>query len=52
MVQNSPRVRFACGAKTYGRIISLLENEWGLSEETISELAAAKAEKARLMEKA
>ena len=37
-------------AKTYDRIIDLLENEWGLTEET--ELKDAKREKARLLEKA
>ena len=39
-------------AKTYDRIIDLLENEWGLSEETDSEVTAAKKEKTRLMGKA
>ena len=36
-------------AKTYDRIIELLENEWGLTEETASSLTAAKKEKARLL---
>ena len=35
-------------AKTYGRIVDLLENEWGLSEETDSSVGWAKKEKARL----
>ena len=37
-------------AETYDRIIDLLENEWGLTEET--ELQFAKNEKARLLAKA
>ena len=37
-------------AETYDRIIDLLENEWGMTEEV--ELQTAKAEKARLLEKA
>lgn len=37
-------------AETYDRIIDLLENEWGLTEEVA--LQDAKAEKARLLEKA
>ena len=36
-------------AKTYDRIIDLLENEWGLSEETDSSVTAAKKEKVRLL---
>ncbi|MBQ6430710.1 MAG: helix-turn-helix domain-containing protein [Oscillospiraceae bacterium] len=39
-------------AKTYDRIIDLLENEWGLTEETDSSVSAAKKEKARLLAKA
>ena len=39
-------------AQTYDRIIDLLENEWGLTEETDSYVAAAKKEKTRLLEKA
>ena len=39
-------------AETYDRIIDLLENEWGLSEETDSSVTAAKKEKARLLAKA
>ncbi|MBQ1817766.1 MAG: helix-turn-helix domain-containing protein [Clostridia bacterium] len=37
-------------AQTQGRIVSLLENEWGMTEE--DEVKNAKAEQARLMEKA
>ena len=36
-------------AETYDRIIDLLENEWGLSEETDSSVTVAKKEKARLL---
>ena len=36
-------------AKTYGRIIDLLEKEWGLTEETDSYVTVAKNEKARLL---
>ena len=36
-------------AKTYDRIIDLLENEWGLTEETDSSVTVAKKEKARLL---
>ena len=39
-------------AETYDRIIDLLENEWGLTEETDSGVTAAKREKARLLAKA
>ena len=39
----------ANAAKTYDRIVDLLENEWGLSEETDSSVTAAKKEKARLL---
>lgn len=37
-------------AETYDRIIGLLENEWGFTEET--DLQKAKKEKARLLAKA
>ena len=40
---------YANAAKTYDRIIDLLENEWGLTEETDSSVTAAKKEKARLL---
>ena len=40
---------YANAAKTYDRIIGLLENEWGLSEETDSSVTAAKKEKVRLL---
>ena len=40
----------AKAAETYDRIIDLLENEWGLTEEV--ELQKAKSEKARLLAKA
>lgn len=43
--------QFADAAKTYDRIIDLLENEWGLTEETDSTVTCAKREKARLVEK-
>ena len=51
------QIREICGeykeaAETYGRIIDLLENEWGMTEETDSAVPAAKKEKARLLEKA
>ncbi len=36
-------------AKTYDRIIDLLENEWGLTEETDSSVTVAKQEKARIL---
>ena len=39
----------ASAAQTYDRIVSLLENEWGLTEETDSSVAAAKREKARVL---
>lgn len=39
-------------AKTYGRIVDLLENEWGLTEETDSAITAAKRDQARLLAKA
>ena len=40
---------YANAAKTYDRIIDLLENEWGLSEETDSSVTVAKKEKVRLL---
>ena len=40
---------YANAAKTCDRIIDLLENEWGLTEETDSSVTAAKKEKARLL---
>lgn len=43
---------YASAAKTYDRIIDLLENEWGLTEETDSSVTAAKKEKARVLAKA
>ena len=42
---------YANAAKTYDRIIDLLENEWGLTEETDSSVTAAKKEKMRLLAK-
>ncbi|MBQ3668502.1 MAG: helix-turn-helix domain-containing protein [Clostridia bacterium] len=41
---------YAKAAQTYDRMIELLEKEWGLTEDT--QLAEAKKEKARLLEKA
>lgn len=43
---------YANAAKTYDRIIDLLGNEWGLTEETDSSVTFAKKEKARLLAKA
>ncbi|MBQ6274046.1 MAG: helix-turn-helix domain-containing protein [Oscillospiraceae bacterium] len=43
---------FRKAADTYDRIIELLENEWGLTEETDSSVTVAKKEKARLLAKA
>ena len=40
---------YANAVKTYDRIIDLLENEWGLTEETDSSVTVAKKEKARLL---
>jgi hypothetical protein len=40
---------FANAAKTYDRIIDLLENEWGLTDETASSVTVAKKEKARML---
>ena len=42
---------YANAAQTYDRIIDLLENEWGLTEETDSSVTAAKKEKMRLLAK-
>ena len=39
-------------AETYDRIIDLLENEWGLTEETDSSVTVAKTKKARMLAKA
>ena len=46
------RGEYGKAAETYGRIVDLLENEWGLSEETDSGVTAAKKERARLLAKA
>ena len=43
---------YANAAKTCDRLLDLLENEWGLTEETDSGVTALKKEKARLLEKA
>ena len=40
---------YAQAAKTYDRILELLENEWGLSEETDSAVTAARRNKARVL---
>ena len=40
---------YANAAKTYDRIIDLLENEWGLTEETDTAVPDAKKERARLL---
>ncbi len=42
---------YANAAQTYDRIIDLLENEWGLTEETDLSVTAAKKEKMRLLAK-
>ena len=42
---------YASAAKTCDRILDLLENEWGLTEETDSSVTVAKKEKARLLAK-
>lgn len=47
---NEIRGDYRKAVETYDRIIDLLENEWGLTEET--ELQLAKREKARLLAKA
>ncbi|MBQ5950616.1 MAG: helix-turn-helix domain-containing protein [Lachnospiraceae bacterium] len=41
--------RYADAAKTYDRILDLLENEWGLTEETDTAVTVAKQEKERLL---
>ena len=41
----------ANAAKTYGRIVDLLEKEWCLTEETDSAITAAKRDQARLLAK-
>lgn len=43
---------YANAAKTYDRMIELLQNEWGFTEETDSSVTVAKKEKARLLAKA
>ena len=43
---------YANAARTYDRIVDLLENEWALTEETDSSVTAAKKEKARVLAKA
>jgi len=43
---------YAHAAGTYGRIIELLEGEWGLTEETDSSVVVARKEQARLLSKA
>ncbi len=43
---------YADAAKTYDRILDLLENEWGLSEETDSSVTVARKERERLLAKA
>ena len=40
---------YAQAAKTYDRILELLENEWGLSEETDSAVTVARRNKARVL---
>lgn len=42
---------YANAAQTYDRIIDLLENEWGLTDETDSSVTAARKEKMRLLAK-
>jgi len=42
---------YADAAKTYDRILDLLENEWGLSEETDSSVTVARKERERLLAK-
>lgn len=42
---------YAGAAKTYDRILDLLENEWGLTEETDSSVTVARKEKERLLAK-
>ena len=43
---------YANAAKTCDRLLDLLEQEWGFTEETDSSVAAAKKDKARLLAKA
>ena len=43
---------YARAAQTWDRIVDLLENEWGLSEETDSSVTEAKRQRARLLAKA
>ena len=43
---------YAAAARTCDRILDLLQNEWGLTEETDSSVAATKKEKARLLARA
>ena len=43
---------YAGAAKTCDRLVDLLEQEWGFTEETDSSVAAAKKDKARLLAKA
>lgn len=43
---------YANAAKTYDRILDLLEHEWGLTAETDSSVTVAQKEKARLLAKA
>ena len=43
---------YANAAKTYDRILDLLKNEWGLTEETDSSVTAAQKQKDRLLVKA
>lgn len=42
---------YANAANAYGRIVELLEKEWGLTEETDSYISVANKEKARLLGK-
>ena len=42
---------YANAAKTYDRILELLEDEWGLTEETGSSVAVARKERTRLLAK-
>jgi len=42
---------YADAAKTYDRILDLLENEWGLSEETDSSVTVARKERERPLAK-
>ena len=40
---------YSAAAKTYDRLIDLLENEWGFTDETDSSLKIMREEKARLL---